>query len=286
MTDWPAAHRRPLGTMVAYGFPRGDVGVDLALAGRLGASLLEVLPDWAQNPDPRPLRQRAGDAGLWIHSVHGCWGGQSIRAPRVDLASLDPATWAASLDDLKECLDWTGRVGGRIVVVHPGGLSDPEDGPRRTDALARGLIALADHVAGSDMRVAVENMPPGVHPGSRMRDLAALLAQIDRPELGLAVDTGHGNLTSTAHAETLAAGSWLISTHVHDNNGRQDSHHPPGRGTIAWPAWVAALDAIGYEGPVMLECIRLLRQDPAQIDALLQAMLDRLTVRGSAPRET
>ncbi len=263
--------------MVAYGFPRGDVGVDLALARRLGATLLEILPDWANHPNPAPMRERAGDAGLAIHSVHGCWGGQSIRAPRVDLASIDQATHAASLDDLRACVDWSNAVGARVLVIHPGGLSDREESGQRREVLAEGLIRLADHAAGGTVRIAVENLPPGVHPGSRMADLAALLDAIGRPDLGLTLDTGHGNLTATAADETLASRRWLISTHVHDNNGRQDSHTPPGGGTIDWPAWVEALDAIGYRGPVMLECIRQIRQRPDLIDEPFLARLDRLT---------
>ncbi len=53
-----------------------------------------------------------------------------------------------------------------------------------------------------------------------------------------------------------------MTTHVHDNNGRQDSHLPPGHGTIDWLAWGRDLDAIAYTGPIMLECIRHLRQRP------------------------
>lgn len=268
---------RALGTMVAYGFPRGDVGIDLAIAARLGASCLEVLPDWSDYPDPIRLKVRAADLGFAIHSAHGCWGGQSIRAPRVDLGSPDAATHRASLDDLRRCLDWLAGAGGSCLVVHPGGLSDPDDERARRDALARGLTALVDHVEGSGLSVCVENMPPGVHPGTRMADLSALVAELDRPALAVALDTGHAHITASPAEETRAAGRWLRTTHVHDNNGRQDTHEPPGVGTIDWTAWVAALDEIGYRGPIMLECIRHLRQHPDALDDRLLHLLARLT---------
>src|SRR5258708_3633666 len=66
--------RRPLGTMIVYGFPRGDPAVDLDIAARLGAEVVEVLPDWKSYPDPAIIRTRAADRGLTIHSAHGCWG--------------------------------------------------------------------------------------------------------------------------------------------------------------------------------------------------------------------
>jgi sugar phosphate isomerase/epimerase len=263
--------------MVAYGFAEVDLDAELALARRLGAESLEILPEWRLEPDPAALRARVAARGLAIHSAHGCWGGQSIRAPRVDLGATEPQIHRASVEDLKRCVDWLHEVGGTCLVVHPGGLSEPEQDAARRGALARGLVTLADHARGAGVVVCVENMPPGVHPGSRTADLAALVTEIDRPELALALDTGHAHIAADVASETLAAGARLRTTHVHDNNGRQDTHHPPGLGTIDWDAWARALDAIGYAGPIMLECVRFLRKDPHCPDVGLARLLRRLT---------
>jgi sugar phosphate isomerase/epimerase len=253
---------RRLGTMIAYGYPRLSLASELDLAEWLGARLLEVLPDWGELPDPRPLRKVADDRGFAIHSAHGCWGGQTIRASRVDLGSLDAAVHRESADDLKRCLDWLEAAGGKHLVVHPGGLSMPVEEVARREALARGLVELADHAEGGGLVVCVENMPPGVYPGSRMRDLFELLEQLDRPGLALALDTGHAHIASSLAEETLSAGRLLATTHVHDNDGRLDTHEPPGRGTIDWTGWAEPLARIGYQGPIMLECIRRLRSEP------------------------
>lgn len=249
--------------MIVHGYPRANLDEELDLAEWIGAETLEILPLWKSLPDPLDLKTRAGDRGLKIHSAHGCWGGASIRALRVDLGSLDPSTHRESVDDLKRCVDWAEAAGARALVVHPGGLSDPATLEARRDALARGLSTLAEHAEGTSVALCVENMPPGVFPGSRMEDLADLLHELNSPRLRLALDTGHANITAGAAAETLAAGELLATTHVHDNNGRSDSHHPPGRGTIDWPSWFAALDAIDYQGPIMLECVRKVREDRA-----------------------
>jgi sugar phosphate isomerase/epimerase len=252
--------------MIVYGFPDIDLSAELNLALRIGASVLEILPDWGRFPDPAVVRARAADHGLLIHSAHACWGGRTIRAARVDLGSTDAVVHRESIDDLKHCVDWLGSAGGRCLVVHPGGLSSPEDAGGRRTALAAGLAALADHARGTGVIVCVENMPPGVHPGSRMADLAELLASMDEPTLALALDTGHAHLGAGACQETHAAGHLLATTHVHDNNGRQDAHEPPGRGTVGWPEWGSALDLVGYKGPIVLECIRHLRQFPEHYD--------------------
>lgn len=256
---------RRLGTMIIYGFPEVDLEDELTLAARLGATCLEILPAWAAWPEPDPLRRQVEDRGFSIHSAHGCWGGRTICANRVDLGATDPTVHRESVDDLKRCVDWLAESGGSCLVVHPGGLSEAADSERRHEALARGLRELGDHAltASPSLKICVENMPPGVHPGSRMAELADLIRELDHPRLALALDTGHANLTTDVVTETMAAGSLLATTHVHDNNGRQDAHEPPGHGTIDWPAWGRALDEIAYAGPIMMECIRQLRKDPS-----------------------
>ena len=271
---------RPLGTMVVDGVRNRGLAVDLEIARRLGASVVELLPDWRVFPDPRSLARQVLDAGLAVHSAHGCWGGQAIRAPRVDLGDPDPVGRAASVDDLKRCVDWLDDAGGTCLVVHPGGLSDPASAGARREALRDGFRALADHARGTSVVVCVENMPPGVHPGSRTADLAALLDELARPELALALDTGHAQISSDLMTETADAGPRLRTTHVHDNDGRKDAHLPPGLGIVPWDAWPAALDAIGYEGPVMLECVRHLRERPETLDDALLERLRRLTRSG------
>lgn len=270
---------RPLGTMVAYGFVEVDFSMELHLAGRLGARCLEIFPEWNKEPDPRALRVHVADVGLTIHSAHGCWGGQSIRARRVDLGHPDRALHRESVDDLKRCVDWLSEAGGQCLIVHPGGLSDRADEEARRSALARGLSALGEHAHGTGVVICVENMPPGVHPGSRIGDLSPIVSELHSDRVALALDTGHAHISSDVHSETIAAGNWLRSTHVHDNDGRQDSHLPPGLGSIDWEGWTRALDAIDYRGPIMLECVRHLRKNPEGITDRFLDLLERMRTR-------
>src|SRR6516225_6737285 len=118
---------RPLGIMVTYGYPDIDLDAELSLAVGFGATVLEILPEWRLFPDPAVVRCRAAARALSIHSAHGCWGGQSIRAQRVDLGSTDRSIHEQSVDDLKRCVDWLKEAGGTCLVVHPGGLSGPAE---------------------------------------------------------------------------------------------------------------------------------------------------------------
>jgi sugar phosphate isomerase/epimerase len=266
--------------MVAYGFAGRELAADLAIARRIGATVIEALPDWRSLPDPMAMARVTAAEGIEVHSAHGCWGGQSIKAPRVDLGSLDEGTRQASIDDLRLCIDWLAAAGGRCLVVHPGGLSDPPDFAARRACLVESLGTLADHASATPVVVCVENMPPGVHPGSRSADLAAVVDELSRREVALALDTGHAHIAATPVEETLACGRRLATTHVHDNDGRQDTHLPPGLGSIAWDSWRESLDAIEYHGPIMLECIRYLRSYPETITDSFIERLARLTGGG------
>jgi sugar phosphate isomerase/epimerase len=268
--------------MITYGFARGHLETDLAIASKLRADCVEILPDWRNLPEPDKLRARVVDAGFDVHSAHGCWGGQAIRARRVDIADPDESARRDGVDDLRRCLDWLNTAGGKHLIVHPGGLSDEPSRAGRRDALAKSLLELADHARGHSLYVCVENMPPGVVPGSHMSDLEALLGELERAELALALDTGHANLVSSVVEETRGSSKYLRSTHVHDNNGKADSHWPPGTGTCDWGRWLRALDDLDYQGPIMLECIQHLREHPESIDDRLMAMLDSLTRREPA----
>lgn len=255
--------QRLLGTMITYGYSGISLEAELDLAGRIGAEVVEVLPHWRSVPDPHHFGRVLADRGVALHSAHGCWGGQAIRAERVDLGQTDARAHRESIDDLKRCIDWLEAAGGTYLVVHPGGLSIPAHQEPRRESLARALIELDEHARASRIVVCVENMPPGVFPGSRTAEIHALLRELDRPRLALALDTGHAHISADLESETLAAGSLLATTHVHDNDGRTDSHDPPGRGTIDWERWGKSLDLIDYRGPIVLECIRQLRGDPS-----------------------
>ncbi len=273
--------RRALGTMIVYGYPRASLAGELTLAQRIGATHLEILPDWRSYPDPTELVGRVADAGLTVHSAHGCWGGQTIKARQVDLGSLDPEIRTESLADIRSCIAWVRQAGGSFLVVHPGGLADPSEQMARRAALVESLASLAIVANGAGIMLCVENMPPGVYPGTTMADLAEIVAEVSSSSVALAMDTGHAYIAASTAQEndnslqttTEAAGQWLATTHVHDNNGRQDVHWPPGLGGIDWDRWISHLDAIDYRGVIMLECIRYLRQHPNAID---DAFIDRL----------
>jgi len=81
-----------------------------------------------------------------------------------------------------------------------------------------------------------------------------LIRAIDRPNLGICLDSGHSHIMMGDVADAVRqAGSFLMETHFHDNFGDYDWHRPVGIGTINWPEVILALQEISFAGPVTFE---------------------------------
>ncbi len=86
---------RPLGTMIIYGFPERELDAELDIALGIGATVLEILPDWSRFPDPELVRMRVGRSGtrhpqcarLLGRADHSC----DTRRPRIDRSLRSPA---------------------------------------------------------------------------------------------------------------------------------------------------------------------------------------------------
>lgn len=151
---------------------------------------------------------------------------------------------------------------GRIVKMH-----QEECERHGEDAVigmaARNYKAMAQAAAKHGMSLAFENMGE-FSPLGDMTTMEKLLAAIDEPNVGYCLDSGHAWLHGLAPQDMARRmGDRLLETHFHDNRGRQspgaidprwDEHLPVGFGTTDWRAVVAALDEIGFAGPVTFEC--------------------------------
>jgi len=159
------------------------------------------------------------------------------------------------LDTLRRWLDLFVALGIRAAVLHPGGreLIDEGASPETIQNIrAERLALLCDHVRGTDLSICLENIV-GLAP--EVDDLLAIITDVDRPNLGICLDTGHLNMTSGDQAGFIAsAGSYLTATHIADNEGQTDQHLMPyGRGTVDWGSVMRSLGAIDYGGLLNLE---------------------------------
>jgi sugar phosphate isomerase/epimerase len=82
-----------------------------------------------------------------------------------------------------------------------------------------------------------------------------LIEKIDSPDFGFCFDTGHFNIFSTVTMEQWfeSLGRRLVEVHLHDNDGKADSHWALGRGNIDFEKFFGLLNAQASKPVLTLE---------------------------------
>lgn len=218
---------------------------------------------WAGNPahfrpwDPHDVaaaRAALDASGLCAFSLHAPFNGPDDNLSHPDEGHRDHA-----LQRHVECIEAAAALGAEVLVVHPGvRLPESPDIPALVARSSANLRKLADLAEARGVCLAVESLPP-TYLGGHVEELVEIVDAVASNAVGVCLDTGHCNLSGDVGGWVRATVGRVISIHLHDNDGTDDQHRPPGEGTINWPAVALALRDIGYRAPITLET----RPDPA-----------------------
>jgi sugar phosphate isomerase/epimerase len=199
------------------------------------------------------LKKLMNDLELHPNSVHAPING-------VDLSAENPYVRDKSLELLKRTLEYCRAIECPIMVVHP---NHSESLPLGWEAMKRNSIealrVVAEKAEEVGVKVALENVidKEGRRFGGRISEIREIIKTVGSPNLGICFDTGHTNLLAdpniSLHDEIIRAGEYLWTLHIHDNDGKDDWHLPPGMGSIDWSQVVEALRKAGYDGVFMME---------------------------------
>ena len=158
-----------------------------------------------------------------------------------------------AIDETRAALDAARELGCHTLVLHlglPRGQAVPP-GDNDPAAVCRSLDAIGEAARGSGLRLALELIP------NTLSTPEALLGWIEDDsgveDAGICFDTGHAHLMGGAAEAAEALSGHIVTTHVHDNNGRDDGHLVPFGGTIDWAALLMTLGKIGYAGAYVFE---------------------------------
>lgn len=114
------------------------------------------------------------------------------------------------------------------------------------------------------IRIAIENIPRAVT--VTPEGLLQLLHALDSDVFTVCYDVGHANFLGQGAAEMiLALGDVIGCTHIHDNDGKHDSHTLPYYGTIDWEAVMAAFAKVGYKGNLNYEAGLFVKRAPVAL---------------------
>jgi sugar phosphate isomerase/epimerase len=108
------------------------------------------------------------------------------------------------------------------------------------------------------------------HMVNRLEQAADLIREVDLDSVRIGIDSYHMNIEEPDPAAAILAAAPVIGhAQVSDSNRFQ-----PGAGHLDWPTWLGALDAIGYDGYLAVEC--RLTGDPVEAVRSIPSFLGRV----------
>ena len=237
-----------LGVTGAFGFDDFPQPQVLSHYASAGCRILQVYRNRQRSVPASDILAITKDLPLEIDSIHGHFGDD------LDPSSEDEAVRRASVELYRREADFCRRLGGSLVVVHPCPANvPPSDLDNRHEQLRKSFAELARIGEQTGVRFAFENMPP-YHPlGPDVARLVREVAAAASPHIVFLLDTGHAYMNGRIGDAVRAAGPYLAYTHVHDNDGKNDTHKLPFNGNLPWDECRQALHDIRYDGVFLLE---------------------------------
>ncbi len=166
--------------------------------------------------------------------LSGFKGTLSLHGPFKEMvpSSMDRKVQALTKDRFSQALLLGKELGCELMVVHS--CFNPL---MKYSGYEEGWLENASHFwddflpfcEDNKMAVALENVWD-LQPGVMLR----LLRQYQLSTFGACLDTGHAHIFSELSLEHWIEelGGYLSHIHIHDNNGLEDEHLPPGQGNI------------------------------------------------------
>lgn len=121
--------------------------------------------------------------------------------------------------------------------------------------------------------MAIENMTapknsPTPSPFASPEQMIRLVDDLNKPDIGICLDTGHAFLSGYDPAEFVRKiGSRLRATHIADNHGEKDDHIAPFQGGIDWFEFMKALKEIDYKYDFAFEIQNLTARFPVALQS-------------------
>lgn len=188
------------------------------------------------------------DGDAWDHGPDG-WQEQAKALKGIGVPlSVHPPAWdvniAAPIGALRSAAMWMNRkaaelcaeVGGSQVVFHPG-YYDPDSNFSRTRARDNCFAALEDLISVCKplgVTIAFENIASPAAALFTREEFEHALDGVD-PCVRYLLDIGHAHFNHWDIPAVIdALAPRLCAFHIHDNDGRGDTHLPIGSGNTLW----------------------------------------------------
>ena len=155
------------------------------------------------------------------------------------------------VDEIKRALEIAEMIPFRYLIQHIG-VSGEEFDLSKFDAAFSAIEEISLFARQRGVEILLENIPNDLSSASRLLQFE----ELTHVGLNYCFDTGHANMGKGVESEFSLMKPRIRSTHVHDNNGKDDMHLPPlanTGGTIDWKSTMQLLRSGQDQFPLMLE---------------------------------
>jgi sugar phosphate isomerase/epimerase len=238
--------RQHLEEVAAAGFDAVEVFATRSHVDYHDASALEMLAEWLRGLELR------------LHGIHGpimdAFGrGDKWQGKNYSLASPDPAKRQEAVRETVQALEIGRRVHADVMVLHLGTPRghEPVGGSNARDAALRSLEEVRKAAEPLGVTLAIEVIPNEISTAEML--VRMLEEDLVGSEIGICLDFGHAFLLGDLVDAVEHVSGHLITTHVHDNDGKTDGHLVPFDGRIDWAPALMNVQKIGYDGTLLFE---------------------------------
>lgn len=195
------------------------------------------------------------DSELKVHSLHSpmysddMWG-RSGPNSYINITEPVKSKRLLMLDEIKRALEISETVPFAYLVQHLG-VAFEEFDERKVEAAFSALEEINLFARSRGVEVLLENIPNQLSSAER---LVYFLDQTHL-KLGFCLDVGHANMNEGVSAAFGIMKSRIRSTHLHDNDGKEDNHLWPffsEAGTVDWKEAMRLLRTLNNV-PLLLE---------------------------------
>ncbi len=123
------------------------------------------------------------------------------------------------VDEIKRALEIAEIVPFRYLIQHLGVAGEEYD-EHKIDAAFSALEEISLFARQRGVEVLLENTPNALSSAERL----LMFFEVTHMDLNVCFDTGHANMNEGVETAFRLLKSRIRSTHVHDNNGKDDSH--------------------------------------------------------------
>jgi sugar phosphate isomerase/epimerase len=188
--------------------------------------------------------------GLQVHSAHlpfyRNFGNPDFRF--IGLGDSDRTYASIAMRLITDVISEMGGTGADLAILHAAGTTQ-ESLDRAQERFDEDLEVVLKVAEKKGVTLALENI---MTPLSSVERIASLIKRWNHPRLKACLDVGHAAISEDPIAAIRMLGEHLVTTHLHDNHGKEDDHLPLGEGVLDWGKISPAL-SVGCNPNLILE---------------------------------